>query len=144
MSTATIIITVILGVAGLSAGLVFGFLPMDTRKMTQSHQRLSTILGTVSMGGVIILNFHQSEYRFMGTDWGAPCRVHLRRYPCSPFPGCQAVPLLPASGRTSACAQAAKKQINRGTGLQEPQTAAEAVPSAAAVRAIGGLLLSGC
>ncbi len=57
MSTATIIITVILGVAGLSAGLVFGFLPMDTRKMTQSHQRLSTILGTVSMGGVIILIF---------------------------------------------------------------------------------------
>ena len=61
----------------------------------------------------------------MGTDWGAPCRVHHRRYPCNPFPGCQAVPLLPASGRTSACAQAAKKQINRGTGLQEPQTAAE-------------------
>ena len=52
MSTATIIISVILGVAGLSAGLVFGFLPMDTRKMTQSHQRLSTILG-----GVIILIF---------------------------------------------------------------------------------------
>ena len=57
MNTATIIISVILGVAGLSAGLVFGFLPMDTRKMTQSHQRLSTILGTVSMGGVIILIF---------------------------------------------------------------------------------------
>lgn len=57
MGTATIIITVILGAAGLSAGLVFGFLPMDTRKMTQNHQRLSTILGTVSMGGVIILIF---------------------------------------------------------------------------------------